>query len=285
MNGRAAWKRIHKRSSLGLGLFVLTLALAGCVDLAEVVKFAGISQTANQSFPGLVADMKDSCLRFNSYVPKNEMHQDCSKYDKTAPGLLAAQAVLIDYMEALGKLGSNESVTFGKNLGALPGKFAEAGLDAAQAKAATSLAAKLANLAIKGYRKHEIRKLVRAENGDIKTLTAALAKLIGNDYDQLLKNESEAMRDHFETLLHEYGAKEPLAAELVKRAWAADQKDLDARRKAAGAYARIMSSIADGHNKLAEHSASFSAKELIQDLGPEIEDIANAANDVRKAFQ
>ncbi len=157
MNGRAAWKRIHKRSSLGLGLFVLTLALAGCVDLAEVVKFAGISQTANQSFPGLVADMKDSCLRFNSYVPKNEMHQDCSKYDKTAPGLLAAQAVLIDYMEALGKLSSNESVTFGKNLGALPGKFAEAGLDAAQAKAATSLAAKLANLAINGYRKHEKR--------------------------------------------------------------------------------------------------------------------------------
>src|SRR5260370_21683220 len=119
--------RIRRRTAdatslLSLGLLFLAATLAGCVDLAEVGKFSAVAQTANQSFPGLVADMKDSCLRFNAYVPKQETHQDCSKYDKTAFGLLAAQGVLIDYMEALGKLSSDQSVTFGKNLDALPVK-------------------------------------------------------------------------------------------------------------------------------------------------------------------
>lgn len=276
------------RLSTAVLFFNLALLLAGCLDLSEVGKFAALSESANASFPALVADIQDSCDRRANYAPEDRRQEvllHCQNLSISKDGLLQAQQVLLNYMEALKNLSSDKTVTYGQRLDALPGALSKSGLDDNQVKATTGLAKILTDAAIGGYRRREVRKLVGETNPAIQTLTAALKKVISVGYMTELDLEEEATKAFYETNLKEHAKQEPLTALLVKRRWADDLDEVQKRKSAGLAYGKVMDSIAQGHQKLYDSRNRWSTKELVKQLSPEISDIYKSTQEVYKAFK
>lgn len=269
-------------------LLFLTLLLAACIDLSEIGKFAALSETANASFPSLVADIQDSCERRANYAP-DDRRQDvllhCKNLSTSKDGLLQAQQVLLNYMEAVKNLSSDKTVTYGEKLDALPDALSKSGLDESQVKATTGLAKMLVDAAIGGYRRKEVGKLVGETNGDIQTLTVALRRVISDGYTTELNLEEEAIKEFYGTNLKEHEKQEPLTALLVKKRWADDLDGVQKRKSAALAYGKVMDSIAQGHQKLYDIRDRWSTEELVKQLGPEISDIYKSTQEVHKAFK
>jgi hypothetical protein len=269
-------------------ILTFTFLLAACVDLSEVAKFAAISETANSSFPGLVADIQASCERRANHSPEDKRQEvlaHCKSLGTSEDGLLQAQQVLLNYIEALKNLSSDQTITYGEKLDALPDALSQSGLDDTQVKATTGLAKAIADAAIDGYRRKELGKLVGQTNGDIKTVTRALKKVIAGGYVTDLGLEEEAINAFFQTNLTEFGKQEPLTALLVRREWTEDLDAVQKRKDAAQAYGKVMDSIAAGHQKLYDSRGSWSTAELIKQLGPEISDIYRSTQEVHKAFK
>lgn len=280
-------KRSHKRLN-ALLVFSFYLVFAGCVDLSEVGKFAAISESAKIAFPALVADIQNSCSRRADYAPermREEVLLHCKNLGASQDGLLKAQEVLLNYMEALKNLSSDNTITYGEKLDALPDALSKSGLDSNQVKATAGLAKKLADAVIGGYRRKEIGKLVGETNEDIQTLTAALNRIITNGYGNELRLEQEAINSFYETNSKEYGKQEPLTLILVKRNWATDLAEVQRKADAAVAYGKIMDSIAHGHNKLYDSRNQWSTATLVKDLSPEISDLYKSTQDMHKAFK
>jgi hypothetical protein len=281
---------LRKSSTLKISVLLLafSLLLAGCVDLSEVGKFAALSETANASFPSLVADIQDSCDRRANYAPEDgrqEVLLHCKNLSTSKDGLLQAQQVLLSYMEALKNLSSDKAVTYGEKLDALPDALSKSGLGDSQVKATTGLAKILFDAAIGGYRRREVGKLVGETNEDIQTLTVALRKVISGGYTTELNLEKDAIRDFYETGLKEHEKQEPLTALLVKRRWVDDLDKVQKRKSAALAYGKVMDSIAEGHQKLFDSRNRWSTEELVKQLGPAISDIHKSTQEVYKAFK
>ncbi len=271
-----------------LMLLAFSLLLVGCVDLSEVGKFAALSEAANASFPSLVADIRDSCERRSNYAPEDRREEvllRCNERSTSNDGLLQAQQVLLNYMEALKNLSSDKTVTYGEKLDALPDTLSKAGLNDNQVKATTGLAKVLVDAAIGGYRRRELGKLVGETNEEVQTLTKALKKVVSDGYGTELKLERDAIKDFYETGLKEHEKQEPLTALLVKRRWTEDLEGLQKRQSAALAYGRVMDSIARGHQKLYERRNRWSTEELVKQLGPEISDIYKSTQEISKVFK
>jgi len=278
-------KSARAKALLPLSIF---LVLAGCVDLSEVGKFATISESAKTSFPALVADIQNSCIRRANFAPertREDVLQHCGNLATSKDGLLQAQQVLLNYMEALKNLSSDSSLTYGEKLDSLPDTLSKSGLGDSQVKATTGLAKKLVDAAINGYRKKEIGKLVGQTNDDIQTLTGALKNVVTDGYGNELKLEEEAMNTFYETNIHEYADKEPLTVTLVKRNWTTDLAALQTKKDAAAAYAKTMDSIADGHKKLYDSRNKWSTASLVKDLSSDISDLYQSTEQVYKAFK
>ena len=261
------------------------LLATSCVDLGEVTKFAAQSANAQSSLASLVADFKGTCERYNQFAPVGGKLQECSKYDKLSSGTLAAQRVLLNYIQALGTMSSDQKITFDQDLKALPDKLKNSGLDDKQVTAATTLASKLADAAINAYRRKKVSQLVGEENEDVRTITSALIMIVGTDYKQLLGNELTAMEDYYRTPLKEEGKERRLDAILVTNLWREQQSELAKKQDAADAYATIMKSVADGHQKLYDQRNRFTLKELVGTLGPDIDAIVSATQTVHEAFR
>jgi hypothetical protein len=227
-------------------------------------------------------------LRRAKYAPEDKRQEvllHCKNLSTSKDGLLQAQQVLLNYMEALRNLSSDKTVTYGQKLDALPDALSKSGLDDNQVKATTGLAKILIDAAIGGYRRKEVGKLVGETNTDIQTLTAALRKVISVGYATELNLEEEATKAFYETNLKEHEKQEPLTALLVKRSWAEDLDGVQKRKSAALAYGKVMDSIARGHQKLYDSRDRWSREELVKQLDPEISDIYKSTQEVYKAFK
>jgi len=139
--------RIFVRAALGRRLsakaiLLLTILLAGCLDLDQVTALAKVADGAKTTLPVIAADFKGSCNRQNLYVhlppgppPVPPPPKACLSGDdleKLGNNLIAEQNVLLDYFDALGKLASNTSSGFQKSVRSLSGSFKDAGLNTAQ---------------------------------------------------------------------------------------------------------------------------------------------------------
>lgn len=274
-----------RRKGALVALCCAILFATSCVDLSEVSKFASQSTEARSSLAALVNDFKGTCERMNSFAPAGGALQPCSKYDSISSGTLAAQDVLLKYVGALGTLSSDKTITFEKDLSALPGQVKGAGMDDAQVSAVTTLASKLADAAISGYRRKEISRLVEDTNQNVQAVTTALIKIVGTDYEQLLSNEDAAMDSYYNTALKEEGEHHLLDSVLVKNLFHQQRTELIRRKSAADAYVTIMKHIAAGHQKLYDQRSRFNVKELVETLSPDIDAIGGATENVYKAFK
>ncbi|WP_353067742.1 hypothetical protein RBB77_23315 (plasmid) [Tunturibacter psychrotolerans] len=267
-------------------------SFVGCTDLGEVAKFSALADSASTSLTGLVSDFKGTCLRSNALAPvRNGVRidqRDCSIYDKLTPEIQADQKVLTDYLKALGQLAADNDPGYSKPVTALGGQFKTAGLNADQvaaAGAASSLAVKISDAALAGYRRKKISKLVSDSNNDVKILTQALSNIVSTDYAIMLSNEEEGLQDYYNTAIKNDAGKDPLSVILIQKQFDDESANLQKRLDAAKAYGVLMKSIADANQKIADQKDAISSKDLVKLIGPQLADIAQSTNDLRQAFK
>lgn len=285
-------------------MLLLTVLLAGCVNLDQVTALAKVADGAKTSLPVIAADFKGSCDRQNLYVhlppgpppvpppPKACVNGD--EFEKLGNNLIAEQNVLLDYFDALGKLASSSSAGFKKSVGTLSTSFKDAGLSAKQQTMATSagnLASAISDMALQGYRKEKIAEIVGNADSDVTILANGLANQVApaegvapsaTSYVFLLSNESQVIGSYYSVPL----AKDPdsQTAILVNRQWQDDVSQLNARMNAAQAYRKLMVSLAAAHAKLATDTKGghFNIKQIGKDLGPDVVQMEEAITALQK---
>ena len=269
------------------------LAANGCVNLEDAASFSKLSNEARISLPRVSNDVAETCARQNTLFentplaerPATEQAQDCKPYREIADHLAKDENVLADYFDALGKLASNQPMSYDATIeenvaatklnSALSANTASAGNDAQR------IMKSLADAATKGYREKQLGQLIQQDDPAIQSLTQALKKVITVDYALLLSNEEVSLDSFYKGPMASAQPTERLTLILVQRQYAHDKAALEFRKEDIAAYSKVMDDIAALHAKLKQDAAKkVSIVEIDKQVGPIIRSIINALSDI-----
>ena len=144
------------------------------------------------------------------------------------------------------------------------------------------LAKFLFDAAASGYQRKKLGSAIKAADADITTLTDALGKIIGVDYDRLLRNEEDTDRTRYRDALR--GDSNRTTQLLLQERWRQDLATVTSKRRAAQDYVAILAKIRDGHRQLAAQVDHWNAQQLVQILRPYAGAIKDLVMDFRTAY-
>ena len=276
-------------------LLPFVFPLNGCVSTSAVAEFAAVSKVAAEKFPEVAADFKASCKRRSRYESLRHSVYDlstiqkysdrqCADFKALEPYLIAANKVLMEYMETMGRLASDDVVTFDKNLNDLAANLNAVGnIEQSQINAVNGIIKVISRAAADGWRRKKLAEVIGNTNDDVHILIAALKIIVGSDYKQLLSNEELGMKDYYLGSIKDFKKQDPLTVVLVHERWDEAEDSLQAKRAGADAYVQILEKIARGHQRLYDNRNKLNSKETkimvlgyAKELGPLVKDLRKA---------
>jgi hypothetical protein len=282
-----------------LSLRIVTAAiflatLNGCVNLDDA---AGLSKLGNETriaLPNVSNDFAGTCARQNVLFantpvaerPPAQQAQDCKPYQEVANHLATDENVLADYFDALGRLASNEPLSYDaaieQNVAAASGNSAFSANAVTAGNDAQGILKALADAATRGYREKQLGQLIKANDPAIQSLTQSLKKVITVDYGLLLSNEELGLDTFYQGPMAGAQPNERLTLILVQRQYARDKNALQSRKDDIAAYSKIMDDIAALHSKLKQEAEKkASAVEIYRQVNPIVESLQTALIDIR----
>ncbi len=266
------------------------MVVCACTDTDEITQFAKASKAVGQAFPNIAEQGEASCKRANSFInqQRNPLPElDCGIYPKLKPALVKVNEVLFDYIGSLGKLAAADTSKVSGGFDKLSTDLKQADPNISKANqdkvsAASGLAKAITNLWAKGYRQHELSKIIQGNNKAVQDVTQFLSEYAAAKYQQSFSDEWRYEDSYCDAM--KAPAAEPLATDLLDRTCKADKPHIDAQVKAITDYQKALSTIAATHQKLYDEAGHWDSKKLVQDLGPEIVSLGKAAASVNKAF-
>jgi hypothetical protein len=270
------------------------VAINGCVNLDDAAGLSKLSGEARISLPRVSNDVAGTCIRQNTLFentpraerPPAAQAQDCKPYQEIADHLAKDENVLADYFDALGKLASNEPMsydaTINENVTAIGANTALSANTAAAGKDAQSILKSLADAATRGYREKKLGQLIQQNDPAIQSLTQALRRVIAVDYALLLSNEELSMDTFYQGPMASAQPGERLTLILVQRQYAHDKAALQSRKENIAAYSVIMGDIAALHTKLKQEAAGkASIVEICKQVRPLVLSLNAALSDIQ----
>ena len=287
----AAPRRVSLRIVAGAALL---LAANGCVNLDDAAGLSKLSDESRIALPRVSNDVAGTCARQNTLFgntpsaerPPNAQAQDCRPYQEIANHLAKDESVLADYFDALGKLASNEPMSYEATIdanvavtGANPSLSANT---MAAGNDAQSILKSLADAVTRGYREKQLGQLIEQNDLAIQSLTQSLKKVITVDYALLLSNEEFSMDSFYKGPMAAAQPNERLTLILVQRQYAHDKAALQSRRDDIAAYSKIMDDIAALHSKLKQEATrKASIVEIAKQVRPLVLSLNAALSDIR----
>ena len=269
------------------------LAANGCVDQKDAANLSKLSDEARVALPRVSNDVAGTCARQNTLFentppaerPPAEQAQDCKPYQEIADHLAKDENVLADYFDALGKLASNEPLSYDaaieENVAATKLNSALSANTASAGNDAQRILKSLADAATKGYREKQLGQLIQQDDAAIQSLTQALKRVITADYALLLSNEEVSLDTFYKGPMAAARPTERLTLILVQRQYAHDKTALELRKEDIAAYSKVMDDIATLHAKLKQDATKkISMVEIDKQVGPIIRSIINALSDI-----
>ena len=270
------------------------LAANGCVDLKDAASLSKLSDEARVSLPRVSNDVAGTCARQNTLFentpqaerPAAEQAQDCKPYQEIADHLAKDENVLADYFDALGKLASNEPLSYDaaieENVAATKLNSALSANTASAGNDAQRILKSLADAATKGYREKQLGQLIQQDDPAIQSLTQALKRVITVDYALLLANEEVSLDTFYKGPMAGAQPTERLTLILVQRQYAHDKSAMQSRKDNIAAYSRIMDDISALHAKLKQEAArKASIVEIAKQVRPIILSLNAALSDIQ----
>jgi hypothetical protein len=270
------------------------LAANGCVNLDDAAGLSKLSAEARIALPRVSNDVAGTCARQNALFentpsaerPPAAQAQDCKPYQEIADHLAIDENVLADYFDALGKLASNEPMSYDATIDAnVAVTGANSSLSAntmAAGNDAQSILKSLADAVTRGYREKQLGQLIEQNDPAIQSLTQSLNKVITVDYALLLSNEEFSMDSFYKGPMAAAQPNERLTLILVQRQYAHDKAALQSRRDDIAAYSKIMDDIAALHSKLKQEATrKASIVEIAKQVRPLVLSLNAALSDIR----
>lgn len=264
--------------------FLLAFVAAGCAaDLESVRNFAAVSADS-ANYGKLVNDYAESPVRQKEYQPDSQqaaLDEIAAAREAQKKDLLALQVLVSEYMDALGRLASDEVVNFDSQFDLLTGELkAKQILGEREADAYGKIAKILTNAAADGWRRKKLGTIIADTNADFQIVTGALHAIVDRDFRASLGNEQVAIAKYYGGILAQARANPPQQAGIVAVTDILKKRlaEVDARIAAVDAYAAILDRIAKGHQELYEHRANLKDKAVRKDL-------ERYAKDLRRAYK
>jgi len=272
---------------------------AACVDTSAVKRFAAVSAAAGDQFEQVAADLPASCIRQQRYLAladslitlddiREEAEARCDAYVSLERRLTGANNVLVNYLEALGKLAEDKIVVYDKRIDDFADTLDDSEMfDSEKIEAVRGLATILSEAVAGEWRRKELKRAIETANYDVQILVGALGGVIENDYLRLLGVEREAAKHYYLGQIKEHGAGEPLTVSLVFEKWEENDDAADDKRAAAELTVKILKKIATGHQRLFDNRDTLSSKQvrsMLVEYTAAIEDLVGDFETLRDAF-
>ena len=250
----------------------------GCVSHKAVQDFAATSATATNRLPALATDLSESCTRQKQYLAirggdfdplrlRQDADNQCLDFKTSEKSFITANKVLVEYLQTLGKLAGGETITYDKNLDKLAGNLGETKLLPKEKVSTVNAVVKfLANASSDKWRKKQVGKAIVQVNPDIQRLLLTLSTLITRDYFQLLEDEELAAKNLYLGTIKANKKKEPVTIILLQQQWDRDYKTLQRRKKTATTYGEILTTIAQGHQLMADKQSTITKKAVQKEI-------------------
>lgn len=219
-----------------------------------------------------------------SDADKPKVLERAANYKAEEPDLMAADKVLTDYIAALAAIATDDSTKRDNSISATQDGLEKIGMNSTQASAGVGLATKLTDAALAAYRGRKVGKAIHDCNGQLQDYLKGMEHIVGDLYPLVLDNEKLSVEGYYQDLLHNYEAKEPLAAVTIKLQRKQDLDAIAKKQEAAKAYVKILTDIGEGHQKLYDAGEHPTAKQLIGIVEPYVQDIATQGVSVAKAY-
>jgi hypothetical protein len=236
----------------------------------------------------VVLDEKEDIVKTDTSVEvpyfskrRRDDESECHKnFKTTGTDLLKLNGLLTKYIAKLGQLSSGNVTDYSKEFGGLKASINQlnvslkkanpknpTGFDSEGTTAALSIFQFLFEAAARQYQKEQLILVIKQHDEDVQKLTKGLAKVVRQDYGQMLRFEKLQLDKYYEVPLIKFlkRAEEakvkgklkqrddlPLTAILTDIKWREEKVQLDQRQELADAYVEVIESIADAHSKLKE---------------------------------
>jgi hypothetical protein len=270
------------------GLVAALFWLNGCISTRAVEEFTTASIAATSQLPVVATDLAESCIRqkqyqairandFDPMTLQQKAETECADLRKSEKGFVAANKVLVQYLQLLDRLAGDELATYDKSLDKLAGSLTETqSLPKEQITTVNKIVKFLSGATANGWRRKQLSKAIEEANPDIQTLLATLSTIITSNYMQLLENEQFAAKSLYLTTIKENitldektkekKLKDPIAVLLLQQQWDREFKLLENRKKTVQTYGQILSTIKEGHQLLFDKRNTLSRKEVQKEL-------------------
>ncbi|WP_103654248.1 hypothetical protein [Agarilytica rhodophyticola] len=266
-------------------LLIALLVVSGCTNLSAVRQY---SETANGSLsmvPDVVDDFTKSCKRRAHFQPSGSK-PNCEKIKESSEPLTEVVSVLQKYTQSLGKLASDEVVTYTENLDSLEKEINSLEkFDKEKISAVTSIAKYLSKLATDVYRRDKVKDAIQENNQHIKVVTSVLADIIKNDYKSLLETEGEAVGKYYKEIKTQHSVNEPLAVKLAMKEKDVHMEAVDAKSKAIAPLTELIKKIGTEHDKLNSKSGELDSKEVIELVKSYVDEAKPILKQVKQAYK
>jgi hypothetical protein len=276
-------KKLNKKKSSLLFLIPVTLILSSCgatsSDIKAAQKLAQLQDQAKTIFPSIANDVEASCTRtaeltlLSPPTPSqpqiDENRRAARKVCQGNPAaatkaLNDANRIILDYLEALGKLAADDLTNFDKQLDGISSSLQNLPKLGTEEKkeavdAGTAIAKFLFKAATDAYRREQLRLAVTTVDAPLQTLVTALNKAVIQHYiNGVLNNEQIAVDNYYRYYL-ERVLRAPRGESVSARVetetnkdseWRDANKEISEKKDLAIEYLGLLQKIADDHHTL-----------------------------------
>lgn len=315
--------RANCQNLLYATLVVCVIFFQSCVlNLPAVRQYSKSTIAASHSFEKIANDIPQSCVRGVEIGSKgkkikisNEVKADgkvdydesyksrleiCDDLRRSLDGILAVNVVLMSYAEALGKLASNDVITFSAELNSLKVTLNDVKInnklvfDKKQLSAVFNLTEILSRIAADGYRQKELQATIAMAGDYIGDLTNGLIFIV-DEYKLILEDEKNDIKIYQNSLIREMRKLQEnvksskLEKEAIEEMLFDTKKRIDAINKkttASDGFKKVLKNITDKHDLLSQSAKSkeLDSVLLLKIMQGYVDELIPAINDSEKAF-
>lgn len=253
------------------GFAILLFFLSSCTNLTHISQFAKFS-TESATYTKLTEDYIDYPDRIKHYQPKNQqshLKKIKEERDKQKDDLLALHKVIAEYMAALGKLASDDLISYDSELDSMSTALKNSNFTKQEtADAFGKISKTLFKAFTDNWRKGKLKELIQDSNNDFKKLVIALKNIVGEDFFDSLVDEKDSIDKYFKKNLkaaEESGGQN--ASIVLLWEWHHEKiQIIETKKSTVKNYAKILEKIWKGHEELYKNRSDLSKKEIFNTI-------------------
>lgn len=269
------------------------LFLMSCVNMTAIREFA-VTATDVAGYTSLTDAYVASPKAMKIYMDDTnaaKLDKISAEREKQKAGLLALHTGISSYMSALADLAADDLVQYDSQVDSLTSALGKANIKGVDAKAISAfgaLAKVVAKAATDHYRQRHLKEMIQSSNESFQRAVKTMESIVDKAYvTAFADNELKAIRQRREeiTAMDAAGNREPAALQLLKQDAMQREAEVQAKVEACHEYAKAISKIREGHQKLYDTLGKVPLKEVAHQLKgykTEVQALFKAVKEINK---